>query len=280
MNKQYKIHPAFMIILLLIFMPYSAMAKPLYQLHVEQAEISDQDLKKSLKQVKKYKKIKIIDNLPVPSFHKRTTQQTTQKQPFCLTCHLALPHRNDERSRTFMNMHSRYIACETCHFRPETVTMTYRWLAYDGIDAGNVLSPRRTLGNIVEKPPETEQKHKAQFKKQVPLAPQPGARISPFYENIPALLFKETPFAQKIKMEWKDASENQRADIKARLHAPLKKKGPACNKCHGKNKTLLDLKTLGATPAQLKKIQNNTIVRFFERFKKNDGRIRINKLLQ
>ncbi len=280
MNKQYKTHSVFMMICLLILMPYSATAKTLYQTHVEQAQVSEKALKKSLKQVKEHKNIKIIDDLSVPPFHKQATRQTTTKQPFCLICHLPLPHRKNERSRTFMNMHSRYIACETCHFRPDTETLAYRWLAYDGVDAGNVLSSRRALKNIFENPPMTEQEHKAQFKKQVPLAPQPGARISPFYKNIPALLFKETPFAQKIKKEWKDANENQRADIKAKLHAPLKKEGPICKKCHGKNETLLDLEILGATPAQLKKIQNNTIVRFFDRFKKKDKRIRINKLLR
>ncbi len=269
-----------MMIFLLMVMPCSAMEKTLYQLHVEQAKITDQDLKKSLKQVKDHKTINIIDNLVVPPFHKRITQQKTTKHSFCLTCHLPLPHRNNERSRTFMNMHSRYIACETCHFRPETVTITYRWMAYDGSDAGHVLSPRQTPENITETLPIMEQKHKAQFKKKIPLAPQPGARIAPFYKNIPVSLFKETPFSKRIKREWKDANENQRADIKAKLHAPLKKKGPSCQKCHGKNETMLDFEILGATPSQLKKIQNNTIVRFFDRFKKKDERIRINKLLQ
>ncbi len=280
MNNQYKVHPAFMMICLLMFMPFPATAKTLYQTYVEQAKISDKTLKKSLKQVKKHKVVNIIDDLSLPPFHKREKLQTTEKQPFCLTCHLPLPHRKNERSRTFMNMHSRYIACETCHFRPEATTMTYRWLAYDGADAGNALSPRRAFEIIVEASSPIERKHKAQFKKRVPLAPQPGARISPFYKNMPALLFKETPFAQKIKMEWKDANENRRAEIKAKLHAPLKKEGPACKKCHDKREPILDLKMLGATPAQLHKIQSNTIVRFFSRFKKEDERIRINKLLQ
>ncbi|MCF6338021.1 MAG: hypothetical protein L3J84_08725 [Gammaproteobacteria bacterium] len=280
MNKKYKLHLVFIAICLLMFMPYPAAAKPLYQTHVAQAKINDKTLQKSLKQVKKHKAITIIDNLSVPPFHKRVTLPETKKQSFCLVCHLPLPHRNDERRRTFMNMHSRYIACETCHFRPETTTMAYRWLAYDGIDAGNALSPRRAAKVTIDSNSPSARKHKAQFKKRVPLSPQPGARIAPFYKNIPVLLFKDTPFSQKIKKDWKDANENQRAEIKAKLHAPLNKEGPTCKKCHGKDETMLDLEILGASAAQLKKIQNNTIVRFFDRFKKTDERIRINKLLQ
>ena len=94
------------------------------------------------------------------------------------------------------------------------------------------------------------------------------------------LLFKETSFAKNIKREWKDADETQRAEIKAQLHAPLKKKGPACKKCHGKRNPMVDLERLGATATQLKAIQNNIVVRFFERFKKEDERIRIDKLLR
>ena len=279
MNNQNKIHPALMVIFWLILIS-PATAETLYQERVEQAEISDKALQKSLKQVKKHKEIDIIDDLSVPPFHKRVALPTTKKQPFCMTCHLPLPHQKNERSRTFMNMHSRYIACETCHFRPEKTTLAYRWLAYDGIEAGNTLAPRRALEIINESSIQTERKHKAQFKKRAPLAPQPGARISPFYNDMPILLFKENSFAQKIKTEWKNADENQRAEIKAKLHAPLKQKGPSCKKCHEKDNAMFDLEALGATSMQIKAIQNNIIVRFFDRFKKEDDRIRINKLLQ
>ena len=279
MNNQYKSHSILMIIGWLILIS-PATAKTLYQERVEQTEVSDKALKKSLEQVKKHKKIDIIDDLSVPPFHKRAALLTTKKQPFCMTCHLPLPHQKNERNRTFMNMHSHYIACETCHFRPEKTTLAYHWLAYDGIEAGNMLAPRRALEIINKSPIQTERKHKAQFKERTPLAPQPGARISPFYNDRPILLFKENSFAQKIKTEWKNSDENQRAEIKARLHAPLKQEGPSCEKCHGKDKTMFDLEALGATPMQIKAIQNNIIVRFFDRFKKEDDRIRINKLLQ
>ncbi len=290
MNKKCRVHPshghkrhALLMICLFAFaltlFVSPVMAKPLYQEQVEQSEVSDKALKKSLKQVKEHKEIKVVDDLSVPPFHKRAVLQTTKKQPFCMTCHLSLPHRKNERSRTFMNMHSRYIACETCHFIPKGAALEYRWLAYDGVDAGKLIAPRRAVEVSVETPAKSERKHTAQFKKREPLAPQPGARISPFYNDVPVLLFKETPFAKDIEKKWEDADETQRAEIKAQLHAPLKKKGAACKECHGKRTPMIDFERLGASATQLKAIQNNIVARFFERFKKEDERIRIDKLL-
>ncbi len=268
------------ILVFLLLFAAAVSAEPLYLERVKQVDVSDKMLQKSLKQLEEYKEINVVDNFSVPPFHKQTTLAATEKQPFCTTCHLSLPHRKNERSRTFMNMHSRYIACETCHFRPKETALAYRWLAYDGFDGGRTLAPRSAIELIVDVPPQPERKHKKQFEKRVPLAPQPGARLTPFFNDAPVLLFKDDPFAQQTKKKWKDADKALRAEIKARLHAPLEKEGPVCNKCHGKRKPMFDLEALGATPAQLKVIQNNIIIRFFDRFKKDNERIRIDKLLR
>ena len=259
-------------------------AEPLYLERVKQADVSEDTLQKALKQVKEHKDIDVLDNLAIPPFHKRNARQTNMEQPFCMTCHLPLPHRKDERSRTFMNMHSRYIACETCHFRPEGTVLAYRWLAYDGAHAGQPLAPHSaTLEGAQSAQGENEKPqraHEEEFKKSPPLAPQAGARIVPFFNDAPVVLFKASVFAQQTQREWDDGDEAGRAKLKARLHIPLEKEGPVCNKCHGKNNPMLDLEALGATPQRLKAIQDNTIVRFFSRFKNKDERIRINDLLR
>lgn len=281
MNNRYGNCLRFVALLLLCM--GNAHAEPLYPQLVEKATVSDKVLKEAGKQVREHKKIKVLDTLSVMPFHKRDKQQETVKQPLCLACHLALPHRKNERSRTFMNMHSRYIACETCHLQPKDIPLEYRWLAYDGPDAGHELAPRSTVVAIEKDKVAIEEdnqgnakRKKKEKKKKVPLAPQPGARIAPFFNGEPVLLFKDSSFAQQAKRKWKEI-EDERAELKARLHAPLEKEGPACQRCHGKKKLLLDLEALGATAKQVKAIQQNTIARFFERFKKKDERIRIGK---
>jgi hypothetical protein len=284
MNSRYGSCLRFVVLLLLCV--GNAHAEPLYPQLVKQATVSDKVLKEAGKQVREHKKVKVLDALSVAPFHKRDTQQETAKQPLCLVCHLTLPHRKNERSRTFMNMHSRFIACETCHLRPKDIPLEYRWLAYDGPDAGHELAPRSTVVAIEKTKVASEEnkqgsdnkekRKKKEKVKKVPLAPQSGARIAPFFNGEPVLLFKDSSFAQQAKRKWKEA-EDERAELKARLHAPLEKEGPACQRCHGKKKPLFDLEALGATAKQVKAIQQNTITRFFERFKKKDERIRIGK---
>ena len=276
-------HNAFIALFLILFGSV-VIAEPLYLERVNQANVSEDALQKALKQVKEHKDIDVLDDLTIPPFHKRNARQTSMEQPFCMTCHLPLPHRKNERSRTFMNMHSRYIACETCHFRPEGTALAYRWLAYDGAQAGRPLAPRSATSEAFESALAASDKpqraHEEQFKKRPPLAPQADARIVPFFNDAPVVLFKASAFALHTQREWDDADEAGRAKLKARLHAPLEKEGPVCNKCHSKNDAMLDLEALGATPERLKAIQDNTIVRFFNRFKNEDERIRINDLLR
>ncbi len=254
----------------------SASAKPLYQQQFETATISEKALQKARRQIDEHKEIKLLDKVGVAPFHKRGEQKAMTKQAMCMNCHLTLPHRKNIRSRSFMNMHSRYVACETCHLRPENSQFDYHWLAYDGPQAGMMVMP----DNVVPVTLDSKQSVRNLKPIQIPLASFPGARIAPFLNNEMVLLFKDSEFAKQIARDWKAASEAQRATIKARLHDSLQEKGPECKACHGKENPLLDLKALGATTKQLNAIQRNTVVRFFERYKKDDERIRIGNILK
>ncbi|MCW8830720.1 MAG: hypothetical protein OQK32_04270, partial [Gammaproteobacteria bacterium] len=97
------------------------MAAPFYQQQVKQSAPGDKQITDALKQIKEHKDIQLQENISVPVFHHRVDSQKTEKQAVCSNCHHELPHRKNERSRTFMNRHSRYIACETCHMRPKNI---------------------------------------------------------------------------------------------------------------------------------------------------------------
>ncbi len=99
-------------------------AESLYFSLIEQATISDEILAKTQQQLEKYQPVKIKE-ITLPPFHKRG-EQISKESTFCTFCHLPLPHQNNVRVRTFLNMHTRYIACETCHF--EAKGLNYRWL--------------------------------------------------------------------------------------------------------------------------------------------------------
>jgi len=261
------------------FYPFHVvLANSLYQEAVENTHVTETVFKKSLKQIKEYKDIEIADPLSVPPFHKRTVSPKNKSPALCTTCHLSLPHQKDLRSRTFMNMHSAYIACETCHFRPKDNALNYRWLAYEGDNTGFPIPPRKSTKAFNEK--KDISAHQAQFKKAQALAPQPGARIAPFFNDDLALILNNSAFFHNIKQEWENGSESHKARIKSKLHAPLEKKGLSCSQCHNQKKTIFDWEVLGATSEQRKEINNNTLVRFFERFENENDQIRIDQLLR
>ena len=240
-------------------------ATPLYLELVERAVVDGEMLEEARKQVEAHEEITPIDDLPLPPFHRRKVPPATAREPFCLRCHLPLPHRRDQRARTFLNMHGRYIGCETCHLRPRGIELEYRWLDYGGEQAGQPLpggSPvaaREEIGSIV---------------------PREGARIAPFHAGEPALIFSDHPFADEVARRWKEGDEAERTALQAGLHAPLERDGPGCGECHGKQSPLLDLQALGASPRQMRALQQNTIVRFFERFRDEGERLRIDELLR
>jgi hypothetical protein len=50
--------------------------------------------------------------------------------PVCFTCHTPYPHREDERARTYLNMHGTFLSCEVCHHRPEeSEEIEYVWIS-------------------------------------------------------------------------------------------------------------------------------------------------------
>ncbi|MCK4706392.1 MAG: hypothetical protein KAT90_13005 [Gammaproteobacteria bacterium] len=267
MNKQ-KLQLVFVMMFSLLT-AQQVVADSLYQQQVEQAVPDDKQLQEVLKIIKEYKEIKLQGELFTPIFHQRSELAETSKQPVCVSCHQALPHRKNKRSRTFMNGHSQYVACETCHMRPENIKLEYRWLAYDGDKAGQEIIVSDNQKNNVDKE-----------SRQQSLIPKSGARIAPFYNDKPVLEFKGDDFINEIKSDWKEASAKERAAIHARLHAPLEDKAAECQQCHGKEKSMLNLKALGASEKQIGKIQRSAIVRYFARFKKDDQRIRLKDLLK
>jgi hypothetical protein len=241
----------------------AAQASPLFVQRYETAQPGDEAVAKALEQVREHKEVKIIDKLKVPPFHKQLTPGVTEGEAYCQGCHLPVPHTKHLRTRAFLNMHSRYIACETCHFRPKDVNLNYRWLDYTRQKAAPVEGRLRT-GEAIDNGQ----------------AMTGSVKIAPFAGEEPAIAFPGSEFAQRIAQTWKDSDENGKARLKAKLHAPLEKEGPACAKCHTEQKPMLDLTALGAPPEQARSIQRHVIPQFFGRYKADDERLKIIDILQ
>lgn len=256
-------------LMVLCLLMTNVQANNLYLDKVNMAVIDAESLQKSKDKINKHKNITVKDDLEVIPFHKRQAwQQTSLKLTFCTDCHLQPPHTKNIRSRVFLNMHTEFIACESCHFRPDNTELTFQWFDYQ---TQHVVTPksqlfRQTNGDS------TEQQASNNTSKLI--------KISPFWQDKPTLILNSHPFALKTADLWKTADLATKAEQRAKIHQPLKEKGRKCQACHQTDNPILDLAALGATPQQIKAIQQHIIPQFFKRYTKDEQHIRLNNLLK
>ena len=275
----------------LIFMLLSSIssllwAEGLYLQTIKSTQLSEEQIQKSRKTLDEYTEVILRGELEVPPFHKRGEVDDSLGNSFCTTCHLTPPHTKSLRTRTFMNMHTRYLACETCHVRPEAMALTYQW--QDTRDASLVtaepelfrqgLKPKKDLKFGKEL---TSNKDLRPEKVPLPKLKDPFFKITPYYQQQSVAIRKDSAFAVDTKKIWQQGGVTEEK-IKRRglVHAPLSEKGPKCKACHTDEESLLNLTELGATVYQADKIQNNIVTQFFSRYKDEEQRIRIMSLLK
>ena len=253
-------------------------AESYYLQAVESAQLDVEKVKNSRDKVKEHKDIKVQDELEIPPFHKRDEwEKESLAKTFCTTCHLSPPHTKNLRSRAFLNMHTEFIACETCHMRPENVTFKYQWLDYRSkqvVEPIEELFRQPIMREEDPKKAEEKKKEKEIRKKDVMI------KIAPFLENEMALILRDHPYAEETGKIWKDESFENRVIRRLKTHVPLKKKGPECKVCHQTEEPMLDLKALGANVKQVRSMQRHIVPQFFKRYTEDEQKIRINNLLK
>ncbi|MEE9354482.1 MAG: hypothetical protein V3U75_02730 [Methylococcaceae bacterium] len=252
------------------------LAENFYLERVMNLPLDAKTLAESEKKIKEHKNIKIRDDIDVPPFHKRKTGTDPLANTFCTTCHLSPPHTKSLRKRSFLNMHTRYVACESCHLRPEDVKMKFVWVDYD---KEQTVDGQPGLFRTVNK--SKKQKIVDQTKpKENKAKTRPNVRIAPFHQGQPALILQSNDFAKDTANIWKNGSLQEKVKRRAKIHLPLEKEGPPCQDCHQSEKPMLNLPDLGATKSQAAKIQHHTIPQFFQRYTDDEQQIKIESLLK
>ncbi len=255
------------LLLICLFTPLPVPADNFFIDLIENTETTDEDLQKALKQINEYTVTKPEELISLAPFHLPRKQKETLKQPFCLTCHLSKPHRKNQRKRSFLNRHIRDISCETCHLQARDINLEYRWLAYDYPNTGEMIDSSISI-------------HMQADKTKTSILPRPGVRIAPFYRGKPALLLHDDPYSVDIRQQWENASSEEQARLKVKLHASIIHNGHDCKKCHSENQNMLDLKLLGANEKQIHSIIGNKIAQFFTRYKNDTDSLQLSDLLR
>jgi len=226
-----------------------ANADSLYFSYLENASIDAEFLERIEKKLQEYQEIKVKK---LPTFH-QANKQAVKVERFCTLCHNELAHRKNVAVRSFLNAHSRFISCETCHFVPKNVPLIYRWLQNDA----SIESEKNSL-----------------------LQPHPAAHLSPFLKGVPVVLLPEHPFFQKVKTKWQNLIRVEQVKLAAKIHAPLKEKGISCKSCHDAEQKMLEFPRIGASKKQQQAIEQNKIARFLDKAGDKPVKlIRLNDLL-
>ncbi|WP_177428618.1 hypothetical protein [Candidatus Venteria ishoeyi] len=224
----------YLIFILLGFMPVTVVqAESLYAQAIAQVQLSPELRHKTEQQLQESQTVENI-SVDLPRFHQQVSP-AQKTEHFCGLCHDDLPHGENLQVRSFLNMHTAYISCETCHFRPEAYTLEQQWV---DVKSGDLLNQTQ-----------------AQF-------PSKTGIIRPFYQQQAVSLKTDHALFKKIADHWQQMPIAEQAPLKARIHTPLEEKGLACRSCHDSEQKILNLKQLGASVDQQQAITHNSIARF------------------
>jgi nitrate/TMAO reductase-like tetraheme cytochrome c subunit len=204
-------------------------AEVFYLTQVKHAEWNDQELNEAIEKLKEHKPIEVAEPLKLVPFHHRTTPQAAQERDFCIGCHTSMPHTQSERLRSYLNMHVNYLACVSCHYQPQGVTLNYRW--------------QQWVDDIA-----------SEATKKI---------ITPFHQQGAMTLTKAHPDIARLLESWEGNDIARKAEDHLRLHTPLQPEGVDCKSCHTSKTPLLDYRQLGYEEGEIKTIVENRIVRFF-----------------
>ena len=116
---------------------------------------------------------KVIDQPYIEGrFHHIGFNIQKDQASICVECHGNVPHDKSKEIRSFLNMHTFYAACETCHSLPKESAAAWNFRWYDK-DNGNIVENPLALAKIADmNTGET---------KQYPIYGNYGAKIVPTY---------------------------------------------------------------------------------------------------
>lgn len=197
----------------------------------------------SEERVSHYLGYRVLEEMKIKGhFHHIDHEFGADKRSSCIACHGDIPHDKVKEIRAFGNMHSSFIACETCHIRLEQSDKTgiFKW--YD-----------KSTGQIVPSP----------IREGVPSGSY-GSKIIPF-ERVDGLIQRldsqnRIDFAMEYREAERTLSELQKSKAKKIIHKNVSKKPYVCEDCHRKEDPILPFEALGYPKNRIDVLQSTEVV--------------------
>ena len=203
----------------------------------------------SEERVKTYLGYKILEEKRIKGhFHHIGFDIGPDKRSYCIMCHGDMPHDDIKELRAFLNMHSFFISCQTCHvsLNGEDKTNVYKW--YD-----------RVTGEIIEESPVKESRPGSYTAKILPFVRIEG-KLQPIDTE------DRRNFAREFKEKETTLTEAQKSKAKKMIHQIVSKQPHICEDCHQTQSPLLPLETLGYPKKRIDSILSTEVVGMIKKY--------------
>ncbi len=179
----------------------------------------------------------------------------------CFICHGSYPHQNAKKTRSILNMHTIFLACETCHFKydpKEKDKYGYRW--YDGTT--DIQASQRHYGTKYDTVSGVVlMESKATLFKITPYLKKEGK----FYM---INMRQANPWVQKMLINRDHTfTPQEQAKLKTSIHASIETKGRECGECHTVD-GVIPFHKLGFDDERVKDLTGLNIVGMVEKYQK------------
>lgn len=181
----------------------------------------------------------------------------------CVRCHGNAPHVEPKETRAFLNMHSFYLACETCHSVPEEGQPAWKFGWYDKSTGLPSENPRVIL--------DIEESYKSdQGKREYVVYGDYGVRITPGSNDSGKILLlhdeKDMAMVDQYIEERDHLDPDQKIERNNIIHRKTSKQALACSNCHQEQEPYIPFSELGYPPTRLRELTNNPVVGMLEKY--------------
>ncbi len=196
-------------------------------------------------------------------FHHIGFERQQDNASNCVLCHGNVPHDKSKEVRSFLNMHAFYVACETCHIRPEKKDekLVFRW--YDK----NTGKPAENPAALVE----IEKSFATADSAFYPTYGNYGAKIAPGTIEGDSFSFlhgdKDKAFVERYLKEERQLSQKQKSQMKKLMHKDINKDPIECNQCHQEKDPYIPFAALGYPPRRVDELTNTAVVGMIDKYK-------------
>lgn len=190
-------------------------------------------------------------------FHHIGFQIQPDNASTCIRCHGVVPHDKSKEIRSFLNMHTFYLACETCHSLPEKGQPPYVFRWYDK-ETGKFVPNPKALVQI------EESFTTLQEKKQYPVYGNYGAKIAPGVQEGDEFNLlhghKEMEFVERYISLQERLDQEQKSQMKQVIHRKVNKEPVICKSCHNQERQYIPFAELGYPPTRTRELTDTAVV--------------------